>query len=52
MAITYVIILIIICQNMELQQNNGSKTNPSLCTLSVNMDTRLESTGTKNKFNG
>lgn len=28
MAITYVIILIIICQNMELQQNNGSKTNP------------------------
>lgn len=57
LALTYIIILIIICQNMELQQNMALKQTSSLhlrgsVPLSVNMDTRLESTGTKNTFNG
>lgn len=39
---------------MELKQKNDSETNLFRLsgTLSVNMDTRQESTGTKNTFNG
>lgn len=39
---------------MELKQKNDSETNlfPLSSTLSVNMDTRQESTGAKNIFNG